>query len=192
MALFMSEQQSRCKAVVRRPAVVRRNLRKNRRISRPIPWLLAVLVCGLLTNTGCGGKPESASEFRMEVRKICERSFPECRVEFRSEGNAEIYDNNDAPVGTVRFNETAQEAARGFRGPVPVCVIFNASGEIVHIEALPNREDTPYMAKLDEAGFWENWNGFRRREASETVVDAVTGATYSSRGAIQSVQQLLK
>lgn len=186
----MTMRRSCYEAAARHPAA-RRNCWKNR-TSRPIQWLLAVMLCGSLTNIGCSGKTEADSEYRMAVRQICERSFPECRVEFSGAGNGEIYGDDDTPVGLVRFSETAQDAARGFRGPVPVCVIFNAAGEIIHVEALPNREDGPYMAKLDEAGFWDNWSGFQRREASEIEVDTVTGATYSSRGAIESIRKLLK
>ena len=103
----MTMRRSCYEAAARHPAA-RRNCWKNR-TSRPIQWLLAVMLCGSLTSIGCSGKTEADSEYRMAVRQICERSFPECRVEFSGAGNGEIYGDDDTPAGMVRFSETAQD-----------------------------------------------------------------------------------
>ncbi len=74
---------------------------------------------------------------------------------------------------------------RGFRGQTPVR-IFIRKKKVVRVEALPNRESPQYMEKA--RAVLTKWDGMKVREARALKVDAVTGATYSSKALIRNVQ----
>lgn len=76
---------------------------------------------------------------------------------------------------------------RGYRGPVPVRITVR-NGKIVMVEPLPNHESPGYFNKLHQAGFFNKWNGMTLRQAADAHVDAVSGATYSSRAVILNVR----
>lgn len=76
----------------------------------------------------------------------------------------------------------------GFGGPVDVRVSFDDGGIVTNVApVLPNDETPMFFEKLDE-GFWGSWNGLTAEQAAKAEVDAVTGATYSSEAAIESVR----
>lgn len=87
---------------------------------------------------------------------------------------------------TIVIN-TAQSGAeiRGYAGTVPV-EIFIADGKIAKIHALPNAESTDFFNRA--ATLLSSWDGLTPEQALSTRVDAVTGATYSSRAIISNVQ----
>lgn len=76
---------------------------------------------------------------------------------------------------------------RGYRGPVPVRITVR-NGKIVMVEPLPNHESPGYFNKLHQAGFFNKWNGMTLRQSADAHVDAVSGATYSSRAVILNVR----
>ncbi|MBR1712643.1 MAG: FMN-binding protein [Alloprevotella sp.] len=92
---------------------------------------------------------------------------------------------------TITLN-TAQYAkdVQGFGGPVPLQIHLNAQGRIDSVTALPNNEDTQFFNKAKT--LLNAWDGMTVGEALQKNVDAVSGATYSSRAIINGVQQTLK
>ena len=44
---------------------------------------------------------------------------------------------------------------------------------------------------MQETGFYNNWNGLTVKKAKKKQVDTVSGATFTSRAVIQSVQAAL-
>jgi uncharacterized protein with FMN-binding domain len=44
---------------------------------------------------------------------------------------------------------------------------------------------------VEDAGFYKNWNGLTVKQALKKEVDAVSGATFTSNAAIQSVRAAL-
>lgn len=76
---------------------------------------------------------------------------------------------------------------RGFAGATPVA-IYIREGRIDSVVALPNQESPRFFDKLRQKGLLKRWNGRTVAEAAQMEVDAVTGATYSSRGIIDNVR----
>ena len=87
---------------------------------------------------------------------------------------------------TVINTTTLGKDVQGFMGPTPV-KIYIQKNKVVKIEALKN-EDTPkYFLKVKKA-LLEKWNGMKVKDAKNLKVDAVTGATYSSKAVIENVK----
>ncbi len=153
----------------------------------------AVAGIGLLLLTvfcGCG-RAEADPEVDRALRTEAAHCFGEVALAYRSPGRAEVRDASGAAVGFILYSASTEEMAQGFRGPVPAAVFCDADGKILHVTLLPNREDTSYLAKVAANGLAEEWCGFDAARAAELPVDTVTGATYSSRAAIESVRTLL-
>lgn len=80
---------------------------------------------------------------------------------------------------------------RGFNGPVPVEISIRDGAVTSVSPVLPNDESPMFFSRLEEADLWNRWNGLSPDVAATSHVDAVTGATFSSKAAIASVQTLL-
>lgn len=75
----------------------------------------------------------------------------------------------------------------GYGGPVPI-VLYLSDGTIDSICALPNHETPEFFNKIYDEGLNHRWDGLSIEEAAHLQVDAVSGATYSSKAYIANVQ----
>lgn len=75
----------------------------------------------------------------------------------------------------------------GYGGPVPLS-IYVSGGRIDSVSAQPNSETPGFFRKLEKAGLTHAWDGLTLQEAARKEVDAVSGATYSSRAYIENVR----
>lgn len=114
------------------------------------------------------------------------------KLDFQGDGVILLFDEKGKKLGTARRTFPADSAAEGFRGPVPVVVLFAPDGRIRTVLPLKNREDRGFWNRLLKGGIFDSWSGFTAAEAAEIEVDAVTGATYSSRGVIESTRRVLR
>lgn len=80
----------------------------------------------------------------------------------------------------------------GFAGPTPLEITLNDSGKISDIKLLKNKDTPAYVQIAINGGLLNAWNGLTPQEALAKQVDAVSGATFSSRGIIQTVQKRLE
>jgi electron transport complex protein RnfG len=74
---------------------------------------------------------------------------------------------------------------RGFKGTTPV-KIYIEKNRILKIEALPNRE-TPKNGAMAQAVL-DRYEDMSVKKAARLKVDAVTGATYTSRSLLRNVK----
>ncbi|MBA7487446.1 MAG: FMN-binding protein [Prevotella sp.] len=86
---------------------------------------------------------------------------------------------------TVVNTTTLTTNVRGFKGTTPV-KIYISKNKIVKIEPLRNRETPQYFDKAKK--LLEKYEGKSVTKAQETKVDAVSGATFSSKALIKNVQ----
>lgn len=80
----------------------------------------------------------------------------------------------------------------GFAGPTPLEITLDASGRISNVKLLPNKDTPQYLQIAIDGGLLEAWNGLTTKEALVKQVDAVTGATFSSRGIINTMHKRLE
>ena len=57
---------------------------------------------------------------------------------------------------------------------------------------LPNNETPAYLQRVADAGLLKAWDGMKASKACKKKVDTVSGATFSSRSIIQTLQAALK
>ena len=93
--------------------------------------------------------------------------------------------NGQTVVNTTNISRTV----RGLNGPTPL-KIYIKKDKITKIETLSNRE-TPDFFKRAKAVL-KQYEGKSVKKALSTKVDAVSGATYSSKALIKNVEQGLK
>lgn len=89
---------------------------------------------------------------------------------------------------TLRVNTTEMcKDIIGFNGPTPVEItVFD--GVITDIQVLPNVETPRYLMAVVNSGLVKKLVGKTLKEAGETQLDAVTGATYTSEALIKNIR----
>ena len=84
--------------------------------------------------------------------------------------------------GTLVINTTALCAGvAGYGGPVPV-EVYVTGNRIDSVSVLPNSESPEFFASLGDEGLLGYYNGKTLDEALASRPDAVSGATFSSKG----------
>lgn len=90
--------------------------------------------------------------------------------------------------GTIAINTSIlADKIIGYAGPVPV-VITIADNRITDITPLDNSETPGFFKRVTSSGILNEWIGKTPADALDTEVDAVTGATYSSKALIANVR----
>ncbi len=87
---------------------------------------------------------------------------------------------------TVINTTTLGKDVQGFLGATPL-KIYIQKNKVVKIEAMKNQETPKYFLKVKK-NLLDKWNGVKVKDAKKMKVDAVTGATYSSKAVIETVQ----
>ena len=80
---------------------------------------------------------------------------------------------------------TAQ--SRGYGGMVPAAVAFSREGEILNVVMMDNDETPGMGSKVADAGFIANFVGRAAQPLVLEDIDAISGATISSRAALNAV-----
>ena len=89
---------------------------------------------------------------------------------------------------TLKVNTTEiGSSIIGFNGATPVEISI-CKGTITKIKALPNQESPRYLQEVLSSGLLDKLVGKTVKEAKETKLDAVSGATYTSSALIQNIQ----
>ena len=71
-------------------------------------------------------------------------------------------------------------------------VALSPKQEILGVTMLDNQESPGFLARIMEAGLLKSWDGMKPAKAAKKKVDTVSGATYSSRSIIETLQATLK
>ena len=98
----------------------------------------------------------------------------------------------DSPItkenGTDIVNTTTlAKDVEGYNGTVPV-KIYIKKNKIEKIEVLKNQEIPKYVAMVKK-GILNAWDGLTVKAAKTKTVDAVTGATFTSKALIENVNK---
>lgn len=96
-----------------------------------------------------------------------------------------------APDGGMVVNTKALgKDIIGYGGPVPLRIYINKVGVITKVEALDNAETPDFFAEAST--LLHKWEGKTVDEALEMKVDAVSGATFSSKAIIGNMNRALQ
>ncbi len=102
------------------------------------------------------------------------------------DGSAGSTPADTVPAGVINTSELGKKII-GYGGIVPV-EIFTTGGVIDSVRPLPNHETPRFFRFVTDARLHHAWDGHTLAEAAEMEVDAVTGATFSSRALIANVR----
>lgn len=92
------------------------------------------------------------------------------------------------PDGTFVVNTgVLAKDVQGYGGPVPLKIHIDKDGRLTAIEAEPNAESPSFFDRAKE--LFSRWQGKTIDEAMAEDVDAVSGATFSSKAIIRNVQR---
>ena len=92
------------------------------------------------------------------------------------------------PDGTFVVNtRVLAKDVQGYGGPVPLKIHIDKDGRLTAIEAEPNAESPSFFDRAKE--LFSRWQGKTIDEAMSEDVDAVSGATFSSKAIIRNVQR---
>ncbi len=105
---------------------------------------------------------------------------------------ASVAQGNDTlevkPDGTFVVNtRVLAKDVQGYGGPVPLKIHIDKDGRLTAIEAEPNAESPDFFDRAKE--LFSRWQGKTIDEAMAEDVDAVSGATFSSKAIIENVQR---
>ncbi len=95
------------------------------------------------------------------------------------------------PKSFVVNTTKSGKSVLGFAGTTPVEITVT-DGRIEKVVALPNSETPEYFQKVQDSPIFTKLLGKTPKEASEIRLDAVSGATFSSKAVIENVRIGLK
>lgn len=97
---------------------------------------------------------------------------------------------NGTEQGVLIASAPYAQGVKGFAGPTPLYIYVDAGGRVREIVAADNA-DTPHFFQEAFEGLVPYWLGKNLSDAASLKVDAVSGATFSSKAIIANVQQSL-
>lgn len=77
--------------------------------------------------------------------------------------------------------------AQGYGGEVPAAVSFDNDGNIIAVIMMSNDETAGLGQKVTEESFYSQFAGLPAEELTIDDIDAVTGATISSKAAVKAI-----
>lgn len=120
------------------------------------------------------------------------KAFPTVKSVKKGDKWTEVYDAGKKLLGYALYSKPASDGIKGYNGETPVLIAFNSKKVITGVYLLQNKETPKFAKRVEDAGFYKSWNGLNAKQAMKKEVDAVSGATYTSKGVIQSVRAALK
>ena len=147
-----------------------------------IPSVLVVIwfvVCWFIGNSRAG----------LELDEFFELAYPGAkRFERINDERFRVLDGDGIAIGYV-----ATGTASGYGGPLRMTVAVTPVGQIASLAVVEHRETPAFVARMRRS---EMLNGLVRKKYSDAIalavdVDAVSGATYTSRAVTQSVSQAI-
>ena len=103
-----------------------------------------------------------------------------------------VLDGNGNLIGYVVYSSPASDEIKGYAGPTPLLIAFDVNKNILAVCMLPNKETPKYRNHIDESGLLNSWNGLSVKDAKKKKVDAVSGATFTSKSIINSFKAILE
>lgn len=120
------------------------------------------------------------------------KAFPTVKSVKKAKKWTEVYDANKKLLGYAVYSKPASDGIKGYNGETPVLIALSPKQVILGVWLLENKETPKFAKKVEDAGFYNNWNGLTVKQALKKEVDAVSGATYTSNAVAKSVRAALE
>ena len=149
-------------------------------------------------NHSCGNCPHHQQAQKQQPKTIngiaaeIVNAFPTCKGVKNEDKWIVVYDAKKNVLGYAVYSKPASNGIKGYNGETPLMIALSPKEKVMSVILLHNQETPSYIARVMEAGLLKSWDGMRVKKASKKKVDTVSGATYSSRSIIQTLQAALK
>ncbi|MCR4659677.1 MAG: FMN-binding protein [Bacteroidales bacterium] len=118
------------------------------------------------------------------------RAFPTVK-KLNKERLVEVLDADGKRLGYALYSKPASDGIKGFNGETPLLIALSPKKKIISVELLANNEGPRYVKSIEQAGLLKAWNGLNIKKARKKKVDTVSGATYTSKAIIETMQKAL-
>lgn len=158
-------------------------------IDKVLSWLIVAALLGVVALQIVKSKPsKEVAELPKVVMGDVKEVFPEATsVQYVDTSYFQVKNADDQVLGTIMLSAPYSDGVKGYAGKTPLQIAFDNDGKIVNVKLLKNSETPGFVSHVEKAGLFDSWNGMTAEEALNAEVDAVSGATYSSRGIIESM-----
>ena len=102
-----------------------------------------------------------------------------------------VYDAKKNVLGYAVYSKPASNGIKGYNGETPLMIALSPKKKVMSVTLLENRETPSYLQRVVNAGLLKSWDDMKVKKAAKKKVDTVSGATYSSRSIIQTLQAAL-
>ena len=118
--------------------------------------------------------------------------FPDAQqLQFLDTSFFSVKNAENETIGSVLLSSPYSDGIKGYAGKTPLLIALDKEGKILQVKLLDNQETPGFLKRVTNAGYLESWNGLTVDEAMQKNVDAVSGATYSSKGIQNSLKARL-
>lgn len=152
---------------------------------------LAIIVVRSGSWLGSGTPPEpvlaaDGMDVSMEQVRLV---FPDAaRLHSVDTSWAEVYNSRQQKVGEIILSSPYADRVIGFAGRTPLLIALDTTETITQVLLLDNVESPSFVRSVENAGLFNSWNGLSLADALHKNVDNVSGATYTSRAVVNSLQ----
>ena len=119
------------------------------------------------------------------------KAFPTAKTITKGEKMTQVFDANQQLLGYVVYSQPASSSIRGYKGETPLLIALTTKKKISSVQLLANSEGPRYVRSVEQAGLLKSWDGLKIKKARKKKVDAVSGATFTSRSIIESLRAAL-
>lgn len=131
----------------------------------------------------------NADGIALEITSV----FPEVKTAKQKGNKTAVYNAQKELLGYVVYSKPASDGIKGYAEETPLMIALDKSGEkIITVVLLENRETPGYVKKVMSSNLLHTWDGMKIKKAKKKNVDAVSGATYTSRSIIESFKAAIK
>jgi Na+-translocating ferredoxin:NAD+ oxidoreductase RnfG subunit len=120
------------------------------------------------------------------------KAFPTVKAVQKTQKWTEVYDAKKKLLGYALYSKPASDGIKGYKGETPVMIALSTKQVILGVYLLENEETPGFAKRVEDAGFYRNWNGMTVQKALKKEVDAVSGATFTSMAVAKSVRAALE
>ena len=162
-------------------------------IDRILNWLIIVALIAVIAVCVFNKEEGKANKIlpNVGITEIQE-VFPDAQhLQFLDTSYYAVKNADKVTIGAVLLSSPYSDKIKGYAGRTPLLIALGNDGKIVKIKMLDNQETPGFLKRVNNAGYLESWNGLTVDEALQKKVDAVSGATYSSKGIQNSLRARL-
>ena len=133
-------------------------------------------------------QPKTINGIAVEIVK----AFPTAKSVQKKDKWTVVYDANKKVLGYAVYSKPASNGIKGYNGETPLMIALSPKEKVMSVILLDNQETPSFIARVMEAGLLKSWDGLKVKKAAKKKVDTVSGATYSSRSIIQTLQAAVR